>query len=226
MEVGIDDLAMDPHEAGPLLLEAGVELADADLDELVRRTEGWPVGLYLAALAVNAGGSPTAAGVTLTGDDRYIGDYLRSEILDRVSPAEASFLTHTSILDRMCGPLCDAVLGVKGSSALLERLERRNLLVVPLDRRREWYRYHQLFRELLVSELRRRDPEIITELHLRAAAWCEANGHAGDAPSTTPRPPAITTRRRSRVAALPTPSGRVDVPTPSCAGWSGSRPTT
>ena len=176
MEVGIDDLAMDSHEAGPLLLEAGVELAGADLDELVRRTEGWPVGLYLAALAVNAGGSPTAAGAALTGDDRYIGDYLRSEILDRVSPAEASFLTHTSILDRMCGPLCDAVLGVTGSAALLERLERRNLLVVPLDRRREWYRYHQLFRELLVSELRRSDPEVVPELHLRAAAWCEANG--------------------------------------------------
>ena len=176
VEVGIDDLAMDSHEAGPLLLEAGVELAGADLDELVRRTEGWPVGLYLAALAVNAGGSPTAAGAALTGDDRYIGDYLRSEILDRVSPAEASFLTHTSILDRMCGPLCDAVLGVTGSAALLERLERRNLLVVPLDRRREWYRYHQLFRELLVSELRRSDPEVVPELHLRAAAWCEANG--------------------------------------------------
>ncbi len=85
-------------------------------DELVRRTEGWPVGLYLAALAVNAGGSPTTAGVAFTGDDRFIGDYLRSEFLDRVSPAEASFLTHTSILDRMCGPLCDAVLGVTGSS--------------------------------------------------------------------------------------------------------------
>ena len=176
VEVGIDDLAMDSHEAGPLLLEAGVELAGADLDELVRRTEGWPVGLYLAALAVNAGGSPTVAGAALTGDDRYIGDYLRSEILDRVSPAEASFLTHTSILDRMCGPLCDAVLGVTGSAALLERLERRNLLVVPLDRRREWYRYHQLFRELLVSELRRSDPEVVPELHRRAAAWCEANG--------------------------------------------------
>jgi LuxR family maltose regulon positive regulatory protein len=176
VEVGIDDLAMDSHEAGPLLQEAGVELRGADLDELVRRTEGWPVGLYLAALAVNAGGSPTVAGAALTGDDQYIGDYLRSEILDRVSPAEASFLIHTSILDRMCGPLCDAVVGATGSAALLERLERHNLLVVPLDRRREWYRYHQLFRDLLVSELRRSHPGVIPELHLRAAAWCEANG--------------------------------------------------
>jgi LuxR family transcriptional regulator, maltose regulon positive regulatory protein len=176
VEIGIDDLAIDLHQAGSLLHESGVELAGADLDELVRRTEGWPVGLYLAALAVNAGGSPTVAGVALTGDDRYIGDYLRSEILDRVSPEEVSFLTRTSILDRMCGPLCDAVVGVTGSAALLERLERRNLLVVPLDRHRRWYRYHQLFRDLLVSELRRGDPGLVPELHRRAEAWCEANG--------------------------------------------------
>jgi LuxR family maltose regulon positive regulatory protein len=176
VEVGIDDLAMDSVEAGLLLRAASVELGGAELDEVVRRTEGWPVGLYLAALAVNAGGSPASAGGAVTGDDRYVGDYLRSEVLDRVSPEEASFLTHTSILDRMCGPLCDAVVGVAGSAALLEQLERRNLLVVPLDRRREWYRYHQLFRELLVSELRRREPEVFIELHRRAAAWCEANG--------------------------------------------------
>jgi LuxR family transcriptional regulator, maltose regulon positive regulatory protein len=175
-EVGVDELAMDRSEAGPLLMDAEVELADADVDELVGKTEGWPVGLYLAALAVKAGGSHTAAGVPLTGEDRFIGDYLRSEILDRVSLAEASFLTHTSILDRMCGPLCDAVLRAKASGELLERLESRNLLVVPLDRRREWYRYHHLFRELLLSEMRRREPEIITELHLRATVWFEANG--------------------------------------------------
>ena len=85
------------------------------------------------------------------------------------------FLTRTSILDRMCGPLCDAVVGVKRSNDVLDRLEGRNLLVVPLDRRREWYRYHQLFRELLSSELRRREPAMIAELHRRAAAWFEAN---------------------------------------------------
>ena len=176
VEVGIVDLAMDPHEAGPLLAKAGVELADAELAELVGKTEGWPVGLYLAALAVKAGGSPTTSRVPLTGEDRFVGDYLRSEFLDRVSPAEATFLTHTSILDRMCGPLCDTVLGAKASSDRLDRLESRNLLVVPLDRRREWYRYHHLFRELLRAELRRREPEMITALDLRAAAWFEANG--------------------------------------------------
>ena len=114
--------------------------------------------------------------MTFTGDDRFMGDYLRSEFLDRVSTAEVSLLTRTSILDRMCGPLCDAVLGTTASSDVLEQLERRNLLVVPLDRRREWYRYHTMFRELLMSELWRREPETIRELHRRAASWYEANG--------------------------------------------------
>ena len=176
VEIGVDDLAMDVGEAATLLVETGVDVAEADLRELVRRTEGWPVGLYLAALAVRAGGSHTAVGVTFTGDDRFMGDYLRSEFLDRVSASDATFLTRTSILDRMSGPLCDATRNEKRSSAVLERLESRNLLIVPLDRRREWYRYHHLFRELLLSELRRREPEIVSELHLRAAAWCEANG--------------------------------------------------
>ena len=125
---------------------------------------------------MKAGGSSTEIGATFTGDDRFMGDYLRSEFLDRVSRAEVLFLTRTSILDRMCGPLCDAVIGGTRSGDVLERLERRNLLVVPLDRRREWYRYHQLFRELLSSELRRREPANVAELHLRAATWCEANG--------------------------------------------------
>jgi LuxR family transcriptional regulator, maltose regulon positive regulatory protein len=115
-------------------------------------------------------------GLTFTGDDRFMGDYLRSENLDRVSPAEASFLTRTSILESMSGPVCDATLEETGSSSALEGLENRNLLVLPVDHRREWYRYHHPFRELLSTELRRREPEIVPELHLRAAAWFEANG--------------------------------------------------
>ena len=176
VEIGVDDLAMDEQEAAMLLREAEVELADADVHELVRRTEGWPAGLYLGALANREGGAPTGIGVTFTGDDRYVVDYLRSEFLDRVSPSDVAFLTRSSILDRMCGPLCDATLGVTGSSEALEQLERRNLLIVPLDRRREWYRYHHLFGELLRSELRRREPDILDALHLRAATWCERNG--------------------------------------------------
>ena len=175
VEIGVEDLAMNGDHAGALLTAAGVELTEAEVDELVQLTEGWPVGLYLAALAMNAGGASTRTGATFTGDDRFMGDYLRSEFLDRVSRGEVLFLTRTSILDRMCGPLCDAVTGGQRSGNVLERLETRNLLVVPLDRRREWYRYHQLFRELLSSELRRREPANIPELHLRAATWYESN---------------------------------------------------
>jgi LuxR family transcriptional regulator, maltose regulon positive regulatory protein len=87
-----------------------------------------------------------------------------------------SFLTRTSVLERMCGPLCDAMLGAAGSAAMLESLERSNLLLVALDRRAEWYRYHHLLRDLLGAELRRREPEIVPRLHLGAAAWYEANG--------------------------------------------------
>ena len=141
--------------------------------DLVQRTEGWPAGLYIAALAIKAG--ETAPGFTFSGDDRLMGDYLRSELLPRVSPSQAGFLVLTSILDRMCGPLCDAVLGRKGSARVLEDLVSRNLLVVPLDNRGEWYRYHNLLRELLKSELQRDAPELIPRLHSRAAAWYQKN---------------------------------------------------
>jgi LuxR family transcriptional regulator, maltose regulon positive regulatory protein len=176
VEIGLDDLAMDEAEASSLLGAAGIRLSEARVSDLVGRTEGWPVGLYLAALALLAGARHTDVAVPFTGDDRFIADYLRAEFLDRVSPAEATFLTRTSILDSMCGPLCDAVLRVTRSSSVLENLESRNLLVIPLDRRRDWYRYHHLFRELLSRELRRREPEIVGELQFQAAEWYEANG--------------------------------------------------
>ncbi len=174
-EIGAEDLAMGPQEASWLLEGAGVEPGTAGIHELVQRTEGWPAGLYIAALAIKAGTRQSEAGFTFTGRDRFMGDYLRSELLDRVSGTEVSFLTRTSVLDRMCGPLCDTILGVTGSGRVLEQLEARNLLVVPLDRRREWYRYHRLLRDLLQAELRRREPDLVQNLHSRAAAWYEAN---------------------------------------------------
>ena len=142
----------------------------------MQRTEGWPAGLYLAALAIQSG-SP-AAGFSFSGDDRLVEDYLHSELLARLSRSQVSFLVRTSILDRMSGPLCDAVTGGKRSARMLEELERRNLLVVPLDRRGEWYRYHHLLRQMLQADLRRNDPELVRELHSRAADWYEANGMA------------------------------------------------
>ena len=175
VEVGADDLAMSPEEASSLLEGAGVQPDVASTSELVQRTEGWPTGLYIAALAIRAGTRQSEVGFTFTGDDRYMGDYLRSELLDRVSGSEVSFLTRTAVLDRMCGSLCDAILGATASERFLEEMESRNLLVVPLDRRREWYRYHHLFRELLQAELRRREPDLVRDLHSRAAEWYEAN---------------------------------------------------
>jgi LuxR family transcriptional regulator, maltose regulon positive regulatory protein len=178
VEIGVAELAMDHQEARALLTGAGVELADEAVAELVGRTEGWPVGLYLAALALKASGHQHQAGLAVTGDDRFIADYLHSELLGHLPPELVMFLTRTAVLERMCGPLCDAVLATIGSGRLLESLEDSNLLVVPLDRRREWYRYHHLFRELLLAELERREPELVTELHTRAATWYEANGLA------------------------------------------------
>jgi len=175
VEVGTEDLAMSPEEASSLLESAGVKPGAASASELLQRTEGWPTGLYIAALAIRAGQRQSEVGFTFTGDDRFMGDYLRSELLDRVSDGEVSFLTRTAVLDRMCGSLCDAILGATESGRVLEQMESRNLLVVPLDRRREWYRYHHLFRELLQAELRRREPDLVRDLHFRAAAWYEAN---------------------------------------------------
>jgi LuxR family maltose regulon positive regulatory protein len=175
VEVSAEDLAMSPEEAASLLEGAGAELGEASIHELLQRTEGWPAGLYIAALAIKAGTRQSEVGFTFTGDDIFMGDYLRSELLGRVSGAEASFLTRTSVLDRMCGSLCDAILGEEGSQRFLERLEARNLLIVPLDRRREWFRYHHLLQELLQAELRRREPDLVQDLHFRAAGWYEAN---------------------------------------------------
>ena len=176
VEIGVNELAMDRLEAALLLSDAGVELSREEVDELVRQTEGWPVGLYVAALARKAGGPRRRPGAGFTGHDRLMAEYLRSELLARLPQRTVSFLTRTAVLERMSGPLCDAVLGATESGRVLESLEGLNLLLVPLDRRREWYRYHRLFRDLLRAELERREPELIPVLHARAAAWCETNG--------------------------------------------------
>jgi LuxR family transcriptional regulator, maltose regulon positive regulatory protein len=175
LEITAGDLAMGVTEARSLLTGAGVEADEASLRDLLQRTEGWPAGLYIAALAIKSGTRQSDAGFTFTGDDVYMGDYLRSELLAGISAEEASFLTRTSVLERMSGSLCDAILKKKESGAVLEQMEARNLLVLPLDRRREWYRYHRLLRDLLRSELRRQEPGLVQDLHFRAAAWFEAN---------------------------------------------------
>jgi LuxR family maltose regulon positive regulatory protein len=175
VEVGVDDLAMVFSEARALLERAGVDVTDAEVERLLERTEGWPVGLYLAALAVKAGGSVQDAGIAFSGDDTLVADYLRSEILGHLSADELEFLTRTAVLERMSASLCDATLETTGSATMLESLAKSNLLLVALDRQGAWYRYHHLFRDLLLVELERREPGLASSLHERAARWCDAN---------------------------------------------------
>ena len=175
LEITPADLVLTLPEASSLLHGAGVGLSDGQVAELHRRTEGWPVGLYLAVLYLREGGSLGRRTGSFGGDDRFVTEYMQSEFLARISPAQRTFLTRTAVLERMSGPLCEAVLGTPGSHVPLEALARSNLLLVPLDRRGQWYRYHHLFRDMLLAELERWEPGLIPELRRRAATWCAHN---------------------------------------------------
>ena len=179
-EIGPAQLAMGAGEADALLRATGLNLPAAEIAEIAGRTEGWPMALYLVALSARAHRSD-GAGIAVIGANRLLVDYLQSVVLSGLSPAEVRFLTRTAVLDRLSGPLCDALLRTSGSAEVLEALERSNLLLTPLDRHREWYRYHQLFRELLRAALERREPERVGRLLLRAAEWCERNDLPEDA---------------------------------------------
>jgi LuxR family transcriptional regulator, maltose regulon positive regulatory protein len=170
-EFTASDLAMNEAEGQALLQHLGIDVGQ-ELGELTRRTEGWPVGIYLVGLTVKSGRRPA---LQIGGNDRLLADYLRHEVLDRRSDNLTTFLTRTSILERFCGPLCDAVLETTDSGRTIERLERSNLLIVPLDNTNDWYRYHYLLEEFLSSELNRREPELVKELHVRAAKWFDAH---------------------------------------------------
>jgi LuxR family maltose regulon positive regulatory protein len=176
LDVRAADLALDAREADTLLRAAGIALSEEGVADLVASTEGWAVGLCLAAMSIEASNDSSAA-AGIAGDDRLVGEYLRSELLSHLSRKTTSFLIRTAVLDRMCGSLCDAVLEETGSAGALESIMQRNLLVAREDRRREWYRYHSLFRELLLAELHRREPHMVPELRRRAAQWCEDNGY-------------------------------------------------
>jgi LuxR family maltose regulon positive regulatory protein len=176
LEIGPGDLSMTQSEASSLLRNADLALGEDDVAELHRRTEGWPTGLYLAALYLKEGGPLASAAVSFGGDDRLVSEYMESEILARISGRQRVFLTRTAALERMSGPLCEAVLDLPGSAATLADLARSNVLLVPLDRRGEWYRYHHLFRDMLLAELERLEPGVVPVLQRRAAGWCLANG--------------------------------------------------
>ncbi|HEY5846696.1 MAG TPA: LuxR C-terminal-related transcriptional regulator [Microlunatus sp.] len=170
-EIRAADLRFSAAEATGLVSAVSeVEVGSDAVDALVDRTEGWAVGLKLAALTIR-GSSDPAAHAAAVRDDRHVVDFLSSEVLDRLPADRRAFLVRTAVLDRLCGPLCDAVLGRSGSAAVLDALERADLFVVPLDPHREWYRYHRLFRDLLTRELEATSPEAVPELLRRAADW-------------------------------------------------------
>ena len=181
-ELRAADLRFTPAEAAEFLNEVmGLNLSAEDIAALEDRTEGWIAGLQLAALSMQ--GREDVAGFirAFAGDNRYIVDYLVEEVLQRQPERVRSFLLQTSILDRLSGPLCDAVTGQEDGSARLEALERGNLFVVPLDDKRHWYRYHHLFADVLRAHLMAEQPDQVPTLHRRASAWYEQNGSAADA---------------------------------------------
>ncbi len=169
------------HAAELVARAAGVELSEPDLAELVDRTEGWPAGLYLAALSLRGHPSPGGFIRQFTGDNRFVLDFLTEEVFSR-QPAEIQqFLARTAVLGRFCAPLCDAVTGSGNSSRIIGTLERENLFVVPLDDSRQWFRYHHLFAQALRRELDRTEPDIVPALHGRASGWHRHCGSARDA---------------------------------------------
>ena len=181
VELRTRDLAMTRSEASVLLQLAGLDLAPEQALTLARRTEGWPAALYLAALALReqCGEQPDAG--AFAGDDRFVTDYVREEVLSALTPRDIEFLTRTSVLGRLSASLCDAILRRRDSADMLARLARSNVLLVPLDRRERSYRYHSLFVDVLRAELRRREPGRDVDLHRRASAWCAAHGERDEA---------------------------------------------
>jgi LuxR family maltose regulon positive regulatory protein len=173
LEFGAGDLALGASGARQIFAHAQVSLTAELAAAATERTEGWPVGLYLAALIAKQSHGQESA---VTGDDRYVADYLYRESLMRQPEDVQRFLRRTAVLDQLYGPLCDAVLGSSGAAGRLRRLEASGLFLIPLDRQRHWYRYHALFREFLLDELRRTEPGLIVTLHQRAADWYEAHG--------------------------------------------------
>jgi LuxR family transcriptional regulator, maltose regulon positive regulatory protein len=192
LEIGPGDLSLTREEASSLLRTAEMTLSEHEVAELHGRTEGWAVGLYLAALYLKEEGSRAGAVAAFGGDDRFVREYIDSEFLARTSAAQRKFLTRTAVLDRMYGPLCDAVLKVNGSGARLTELAQSGLLLVPLDHRAQWYRYHHLFRDMLLAELQRTESGLIPVLRRRAADWCLQNGLPDKALQCSIAPGALT----------------------------------
>ena len=182
LELRADELGFSAAEADLLLndrLELGLE--SGDVDELVDRTEGWPAGLYLAALSLRGADDRHAFVSRFGGTSRHVVDFLVDEVLEGHDPALQTLMLRCSVLERLCGPLCDALLEQDGSGERLSELARTNLFLVPLDDHGQWYRFHHLFGQLLRVELERREPGLTDELHRRAYAWHRDHGSTEEA---------------------------------------------
>jgi LuxR family maltose regulon positive regulatory protein len=182
VEIRAADLRFTPDEAaGYLTGVAGLSLAAEDVAALEERTEGWIAALQLAALSMQGREDVSGFITRFAGNDRYIVDYLVEEVLARQPDPVRGFLLQSAVLDRLAGPLCDAVTGRGDGSDMLVALERANLFLVPLDDRREWYRYHHLFADVLRARMRSEQPEQVPLLHQRASRWFELHDLGEDA---------------------------------------------
>lgn len=179
LEVRTDDLRFTLEECDIFFQQViKLDITPAEIQALAARTEGWVVGLQMAAVSLQNTPDRTQFIHTFSGSHRYILDYLIQEVLDRQPEHVRNFLLNTSILNRLCSELCDAVLGEPNEPAarILDYLDRANLFLIPLDHERRWYRYHHLFADLLATQLQRLQPSILSSLHLRASTWYEMNG--------------------------------------------------
>ena len=177
LEIRQDDLRFSPEECADFLQRVmSLNLSADDIAALERRTEGWIAGLQLAALSMQGRTDLPEFVKAFTGSSHYVLDYLIEEVFERQPPEEQDFLLKTSILDRLSGPLCDAVASRTGSAAVLDRLEHANLFIIPLDQSRTWYRYHHLFAELLRQRLHAAGKLVLNELHRLASQWYAAEG--------------------------------------------------
>jgi LuxR family maltose regulon positive regulatory protein len=181
-EIRASQLAFTVNEARELLVDrARIAVDDKDVELLVERTEGWPAGLYLAALWLRRLKDPGAGIEAFHGDHRHVADYLTGEVLDALDADARRFLTETSVLGTFSAPLSDAVLGRSDSARRLRELERTNGFLIALGAHRRWFRYHHLFGELLRLELATVDPGASVRLHRRASDWCRDHGRIEDA---------------------------------------------
>jgi LuxR family transcriptional regulator, maltose regulon positive regulatory protein len=179
LDVRADDLEMSESEGMALLANAGIDVSESVARSLVERCEGWPAGLYLCALALRS--APARAQAAFGGTEPIVAAYLRDEILSTTPPKLRDFMLRTSVLDRLNGSLCDAVLDRQASATVLDALADANRFVTRLDSGGAWYRYHHLFQDLLRADLERREPELIPELHRRASEWFEGVGDIDEA---------------------------------------------